>query len=429
MKKYYLKKLNDSQLKNLCTRKAIQLDNVFPLVQEILNQVKTKGDKALKDYTRKFDNINLSSFMVTQKEIKEACQKIPKDVQIAFQKASSNIKRFHKAQLRKYKAVKTMPGVLCVSQLRPIEKVGLYIPGSTAPLPSTVLMLAIPAKLAGCKDIILVTPPNSNGSIPDVILYASKLCKVNKVFKLGGAQAIAALAYGTESIKKVYKVFGPGNQYVTAAKMLVSADPSGVAIDMPAGPTEVLIIADKNAKASFVASDLLAQAEHSINAQAILVCTNKNKILEILNQVKQQLKTLPRKKIAQQSLKDSFVLIVNSIEEALSFSNRYAPEHLILNIRDAKKYIQRIINAGSVFLGQYSCESAGDYASGTNHILPTYGLACAYSGISVNSFQKQITFQEVTAQGAKILGPIVGKMAEQESLDGHRKAMELRYKL
>lgn len=428
MKKYHIKNLNDFQLKSLCKRKAIQLDNVFPLVQEIISQVKIRGDRALKDYTKQFDNVNLSSFLVTQKEIKETCKKIPKDVQIAFKKSYSNIKRFHKAQLRKYKAVKTMPGILCFPQLRPIEKVGFYIPGGTAPLPSTVLMLAIPAKLAGCKDITLVTPPNSNGTIPDVILYAAKLCGVNKVFKLGGAQAIAALAYGTESIAKVYKIFGPGNQYVTASKMLVSSDPEGATIDMPAGPTEALVIADKNAKASFVASDLLAQAEHSIDAQIVLICTNKSKTMEILGQVKQQLKTLPRKKIAQQSLKNSFALIVNSIEEAINFSNTYAPEHLVLNIRAAKKYVQKIINAGSVFLGQYSCESAGDYASGTNHVLPTYGLACAYSGISVDSFQKQITFQEVTAQGAKILGPIVEKMAEQEYLYGHKRAMELRYK-
>lgn len=427
MKKYYFKQLNDASLKALCERRAIRFDDVLPVVENVLREIKTRGDEAVRDFTAKFDNVSLSSLAVTKREIEQAAKRIPQDVQSAFRKAARNIEKFHKSQLPKRKKAETMAGVNCFAEARSIEKVGLYIPGGTAPLPSTVLMLAIPAKLAGCKEIVLVAPPTKDGNVSDIILFAAKLCGVTKIFKIGGAQAIAALAFGTRSVPKVYKIFGPGNQYVTAAKMLVSIDPEGSAIDMPAGPTEVLVIADEKARADFVASDLLSQAEHGIDSQAILATTSDRKADEVLGEVKRQLQTLPREEIARKSLGNSFVIVVDSIEEAISFSNRYAPEHLILNVVNAKKYVPAITNAGSVFLGAYSCESAGDYASGTNHSLPTYGYARVFGGVSVSSFQKQVTFQEITKQGAKNLGPIVATMASQESLEGHKRAMELRY--
>ncbi len=428
MKKYYFKQLNDAQLKGLCKRKAGRFDALFPVVKEIIEEVKSQGDRAVKDWTKKFDGAALSSFIVTEKEIDEASLAVTESVKRAFKRAVLNIKKFHETQIIKRKGVETMPGVSCFWEMRPIERVGLYAPGGSAPLPSTVLMLAIPAKLAGCREIIMTTPPNREGRVDDIILYAAKLCGVKNIFKIGGAQAIAAMGYGTESVPKVYKIFGPGNQYVTAAKMLISIDPDGAAIDMPAGPTEVLIIADKSARPDFVASDILSQAEHGIDSQSVLVCADKKKTDEILVQVKEQLQDLPRKEIAKKALNNSFALIVDSVEEAITFSNMYAPEHLILNVENVEKYVAKIINAGSVFLGQYSCESAGDYASGANHSLPTYGYSRVYGGVSVSSFQKQITFQKITKQGAKNLGPIVSKMAEQESLKGHKRAMELRYK-
>jgi len=428
MKKYYFKQLNDAQLKGLCKRKAGRFDALFPVVKEIIEEVKSQGDRAVKDWTKKFDGAALSSFIVTEKEIDEASLAVTESVKRAFKRAVLNIKKFHETQIIKRKGVETMPGVSCFWEMRPIERVGLYAPGGSAPLPSTVLMLAIPAKLAGCREIIMTTPPNREGRVDDIILYAAKLCGVKNIFKIGGAQAIAAMGYGTESVPKVYKIFGPGNQHVTAAKMLISIDPDGAAIDMPAGPTEVLIIADKSARPDFVASDILSQAEHGIDSQSVLVCADKKKTDEILVQVKEQLQDLPRKEIAKKALNNSFALIVDSVEEAITFSNMYAPEHLILNVENVEKYVAKIINAGSVFLGQYSCESAGDYASGANHSLPTYGYSRVYGGVSVSSFQKQITFQKITKQGAKNLGPIVSKMAEQESLKGHKRAMELRYK-
>ena len=427
MKKYYFRQLDETLLKNLCGRKAIRFDAVLPIVQDVLRKVKSSGDKAIREYTKKFDNVCLSSFAVMQAEIERACECVPKNIQSAFNKTARNIERFHKSQMVKLKKVQTMPGITCFTETRPIEKVGLYIPGGTVPLPSTVLMLGIPAKLAGCKEIVLVTPPTKDGNVADIILFAAKLCGITKIFKIGGAQAIAALAFGTESVPKVYKIFGPGNQYVTAAKMLVSIDPNGAAIDMPAGPTEVLVIADEKARVDFVASDILSQAEHGIDSQAILITTSDRKANEVLGKVKLQLQTLPRKEIAQKSLSNSFVIVVDSIDQAISFSNQYAPEHLILNVVNAKKYVPAITNAGSVFLGPYSCESAGDYASGTNHSLPTYGYARVFSGVSVSSFQKQLTFQKITKQGAKNLGPIVTTIASQESFEGHKRAMQLRY--
>lgn len=427
MKKYYFKQLDDTSLKNLCKRKSIRSDAVLPIVQNVLREVKIRSDEAVREFTEKFDNVSLSSFAVTQEEIDRACKRVPKHIQSVFGQAARNIKTFHKRQITKLEKVETVPGVTCFAEARPIEKVGLYIPGGTTPLPSTVPMLAIPARLAGCKEIVLVTPPTKDANVDNITLFAAKLCGVTQIFKIGGAQAIAALAFGTKSVPKVHKIFGPGNQYVTAAKMLVSIDPDGAAIDMPAGPTEVLVVADEKAQADFVASDLLSQAEHGTDSQAILVTTTNKKANEVLSEVEQQLQTLPRKNIAQKSLGNSFIIVVDSIDEAITFSNRYAPEHLILNVENATKYVQDITNAGSVFLGPYSCESAGDYASGTNHSLPTSGYARVYGGVSVSSFQKQVTFQEITKQGAKNLGPIVTIMALQESLEGHKRAMELRY--
>ncbi len=427
MKKYYLKKLDSQKLKEILKRKSIQFERIFPIVKKIIREVKEKGDEALRYYTEKFDGVKLDSFEVTQEEIDFASKRIPNDVQLAFKKAAQNIERFQKIQIVKKKEVETMPGVISFFEPRPIEKVGLYIPGGKTPLPSTVLMLGIPAKLAGCKEIILVTPPDKDGKVSDIILFSAKLCGINKIFKIGGAQAIAALSYGTESIPKVDKIFGPGNQYVTAAKMLVSIDPDGAAIDMPAGPTELLVIADDYARADFVASDILSQAEHGEDSQIILLTTSDKKADEISLEIKRQMKTLPRKEIAKKALKNGFILIAKSIDEAIAFSNMFAPEHLILNTKGAERYVSKIINAGSVFLGPYSCESAGDYASGTNHVLPTLGYAKVYGGISVSSFQKQVSFQKIALKGAKNLGPIVSIMAGEELLEGHKRAMRFRY--
>lgn len=429
MKKYYFKKLDKVMIEELLRRPAIDFQIIFPKVQKVLSDVKERGDNALIEYTKKFDGIDISKFEVTEKEIIEASKRIPKDVKSAFETAAKNIEKFHKENfISSYKEIETMPGVTCFSKVKPIEKVGLYIPGGTAPLPSTVLMLGIPAKIAGCKEIIICTPPNKNGEIPDIILYAAQLAGIKRIFKLGGAQAIAAMAYGTESIPKVYKIFGPGNQYVTAAKMLVSIDSEGCAIDIPAGPSEVMVIADKDARADFVASDMLSQAEHGPDSQVSLICNDDEKSEEVLKEIEKQLALLPRADITAQALEKSFVLIVDDLNDAFEFANKYAPEHLILNVKDSDSYIDKVLNAGSVFLGQYSCESAGDYASGTNHTLPTYGYAKAYSGISVDSFVKKITFQKLSEYGIKNLGPIVEKMAEVEELDAHKNAMSLRLK-
>jgi histidinol dehydrogenase len=427
MKCYDIVQLNEEQLRALCKRPAINFDTVTPIVTPILDDIRQNGDNAVRRYEAKFGNENSGNLQVTEKEIDDACSRIPEEIQRAFTQAAKNIETFHEAQLKIEAKVETMPGVTCFAEMRGIERVGLYVPGGTAPLPSTLLMLAIPAKLAGCKEIVVCTP-SKNGAVTDIVLYVARLCGVSKIFKIGGTQAVAAMAYGTEAVPKVYKIFGPGNQYVTAAKMLVSIDPDGAAIDMPAGPSEVLVIADDQARADFVAADLLAQAEHGTDSQVILVSTSQAKIEEVLSELEKQLMLLPRKDIAKQALANSFALLVPSAKGAVDFSNRYAPEHLILNVADAKKLLPKIINAGSVFVGPYSCESAGDYASGTNHSLPTYGYARAYSGVSVASFQKRITFQQVTERGATAIGPTVSVMAAQEGLDAHRRAMEFRYK-
>lgn len=427
MKRYDIAQLDEDQLEVLCKRPAISFDTVTPIVTLILDDIRQNGDNAIRRYEAKFGNKNSGDPQVTEKEIDDACLRIPKKVQRAFAQAAENIETFHKAQLRTEAKVETMPGVTCFAEMRGIEKVGLYVPGGTAPLPSTLLMLAIPAKLAGCKEIVICTP-SKDGVIADIVLYVARLCGVDKIFKIGGAQAIAAMAYGTETVPKAYKIFGPGNQYVTAAKMLVSIDPDGAAIDMPAGPSEVLVVADERARADFVAADLLAQAEHGPDSQVALISTSRTKIEEVLSELEKQLTSLPRKDVARQALVNSFALLVSSAGSAVDFSNRYAPEHLILNVADTEKLIPKIMNAGSVFVDPYSCESAGDYASGTNHSLPTYGYARAYSGVSVASFQKRITFQQVTQAGAAIVGPMVSVMAAKEGLDAHKRAMELRYK-
>lgn len=435
LKKYYWKKLEQIKIKALCNRKAINFEQIYKVVKPILEEVKKYGDSAVEKYTKRFDKVDFKrlgstssgNFTLTEKEIAAACKRIPSNIQKAFYIAAKNIQKFHKLQIPKKIRKEVMPGVVCFREARAIEKVGLYIPGGTAILPSTVLMLAIPAKIAGCEDIIMCTPPGENGFVSDIVLFAAKLAGITKIFKIGGAQAVSAMAYGTESIPKVDKIFGPGNQYVTAAKMLVNLD--GTAIDLPAGPTEVLVIADKNSRSDFVAADLLSQAEHGIDSCAILVCTDEKKTDEILREINRQLTDLPRKETAKRALKNSFALIVSDIKQAFDFANEYAPEHLILNMVNAEKYVSFVRNAGSVFLGPYSCESAGDYASGTNHVLPTYGYAKAYGGVAVESFLKQITFQKITREGAKNLGPTIATMAEQESLEGHKKAMEIRYKL
>jgi histidinol dehydrogenase len=427
MKRFNFNDLAESDLQDLCRRPAIDFATVMPVVQQILSDVRHKGDVSVREYELKFGGKPFDTLQVTKAEIDAACQRIPDATKAAFKQAAKNIRQFHKAQIQPRSVVETMPGVACFGRMRGIEKVGLYIPGGSASLPSTVLMLAIPARLAGCKEIVLCTP-SQNGRVPDIILYAANLCGVSRIFKIGGAQAIAAMAYGTESVPKVYKVFGPGNQFVTAAKMQVSIDPDGAAIDMPAGPSEVLVVADSSARADFVAADLLAQAEHGPDSQVAIVSPSSNKVNEVLDELQKQLQSLPRRRVAARALDNSFALHVPSLATALDFSNRYAPEHLILNTKNASELANHVVNAGSVFIGPYSCESAGDYASGTNHSLPTYGWARAYSGVSVASFQKQISFQRISESGARNIGPTVAILAREEGLDAHRRAMELRYK-
>lgn len=426
MKSYFLNQLNTNEIDKLCDRSFNTAPAIFRTVKRILKDVKQNGDSAIKYYTKKFDNTDCTSLSVPTSEIEKAGTLLTSAVKSAIDIANSNIYAFHKAQLPKTLRVETMPGVSCIRQWQPIEKVGLYIPGGTAPLVSTMLMLGIPALLADCKQVIVCTPPMSDGTVSPAILYAAKLCNITQVFKVGGAQAIAGMAYGSETLPKSFKIFGPGNAYVTVAKLLVSQDPSGAAIDLPAGPSEVLIICDDEARNDFVASDLISQAEHGSNSQSILVCLSEEKANAISKEVKRQLDQLPRKKLATKSLKNSYMIVSPTINQAIEFSNRYAPEHLILNVENPESIRSLVKNAGSVFLGAYSCESAGDYASGTNHTLPTSGFSCAYSGLSVESFMKHISFQTITKQGAELIGPTVMELAELEGLTGHKNAMQLR---
>lgn len=420
--------INPSQTtwKVLCSRPALELDFLESVVKNILARVKKSGDYALREFSLQYDKVQLEHLAVTQDEIETAIASISTELKQAIEVAYANIRKFHAAQRTPDLSVETMPGVVCERRSVPIQKVGIYIPGGTAPLFSTVLMLATPARLAGCKEIILCTPPMPSGQVHPAILFAASLTGVTRIFKVGGAQAIGAMAYGTETIPQVHKIFGPGNQYVTKAKQLVAME--GTAIDMPAGPSEVLVFADGKANPAFVAADLLSQAEHGTDSQVVLVTLEETSISLILNELEAQRKNLPRKEIASECLKNSLALVFNTPSDAFEFINEYAPEHLIVNAESAQEYIPRIQNAGSVFLGGFTPESVGDYASGTNHTLPTNGFAKAYSGVALSSFQKTITYQTVTMAGLKQIGPVVELMAEAENLEAHKNAISIRLK-
>ena len=410
--------------KTLLQRPYVDNSAVLENVQQILRGVKEKGDEALRGFIKKFDCIELQNFEVGEDEIKRAGSLISEDLKQAIQQAANNIEVFHRKQVTEVEVIETMPGVQCWRQNIGIEKVGLYIPGGTAPLFSTVLMLGIPAAIARCKEVVLCTPSNKEGNVHPAILYAAHLVGINKIYKIGGAQAIAALAYGTESVEAVYKIFGPGNQYVTAAKQLVQMN--GVAIDMPAGPSEVCVMADETADARFIAADLLSQAEHGADSQVLLVSTNEVIVNEVMQELEDQLENLPRKEIALKALENSKAIIVNNIDEAIELANEYAAEHLIICCKDADDIAEKIINAGSIFIGNYSPESVGDYASGTNHTLPTNGFAKAYSGVSVDSFVKKITYQKLNKEGLNNIGSTVIAMAEAEGLQAHAAAVAVR---
>lgn len=415
-----------SDWKSILSRPTLNTATLRDTALQVLGAIREKGDKAVIEYEEKFDKVKLSSPEVTEEEFAEAELLTDSKLKEAIGNALENIRTFHASQKFEGKKITTTNGVTCWQKAVAIEKVGLYIPGGTAPLFSTVLMLAAPAKIAGCKEIVLCSPPNKEGKINPAILYAAKAAGVSRIFKAGGVQAIGAMAYGTESIPKVYKIFGPGNQYVMAAKQEVSLH--DVAIDMPAGPSEVAVLADETANPAYVASDLLSQAEHGVDSQAILITTSEDMIDKVKNEVEKQLAVLPRKEITEKSLSHSKLILVNSIDEAIEMSNEYAPEHLIIETKDYMQVAERIVNAGSVFLGPYTPESAGDYASGTNHTLPTNGYAKAYSGVNLDSFMRKITFQEITREGIMNIGPTIETMAANEFLDAHKNAVSVRLK-
>ena len=417
---------DQSQWTEMLKRPVMNTENLFDTVRSIINRVKAEGDRAVLEYEEKFDKAILSSLVVSAEEQAEAETLVSEDLQAAIRLAKQNIETFHAAQRFEGKKVETQPGVACWQKAVAIEKVGLYIPGGTAPLFSTVLMLAVPAKIAGCKEIVLCTPPGKDGKVHPAVLFAAKVAGVSRIFKVGGVQAIAAMAYGTESVPKVYKIFGPGNQYVTAAKQLVSL--RDVAIDMPAGPSEVEVLADETANPVFVAADLLSQAEHGADSQAVLVTTSARLQQAVKEEVERQLALLPRKEIAEQSLANSKLIVVRSLEEAIELTNAYAPEHLIIETAAYMSVAGKVVNAGSVFLGSLSPESAGDYASGTNHTLPTNGYAKAYSGVSLDSFIRKITFQEIKPEGIRAIGPAIEVMAANEQLAAHKNAVTVRLK-
>ena len=416
--------LDKSQWQEILKRPVMNTENLFDTVRSVIDRVKEEGDRAVLDYEEKFDKVVLASLAVSEEEQQEAENLVSEDLKAAIRLAKQNIETFHAAQRFEGKKVQTQPGVTCWQKAVAIEKVGLYIPGGTAPLFSTVLMLAVPARIAGCKEIVLCTPPGRDGKVHPAVLFAAKVAGVNRIFKAGGIQAIAAMAYGTESVPKVYKIFGPGNQYVTAAKQLVSL--RDVAIDMPAGPSEVEVLADETANPIFVAADLLSQAEHGVDSQAILITTSVELQQAVKVEVERQLALLPRKEIAEKSLANSKLIVVDSMTEAIELTNAYAPEHLIIETEDYLSVAERIVNAGSVFLGSLTPESAGDYASGTNHTLPTNGYAKAYSGVSLDSFIRKITFQEIKPEGLNIIGPAIELMAANEQLDAHKNAVSVR---
>ena len=408
----------------LLKRPTQDVSTLFEKVNTILKNVKANGDKAVLEYAEQFDRVKLESLAVTPEEMKEAEAQVPIELKVAILLAQRNIYTFHKKQKFEGKKVETMEGVTCWQKAVGIEKVGLYVPGGTAPLFSTVLMLAVPAKIAGCKEIVLCTPPNKEGKVNPAILYAAQVAGVSKIFKAGGVQAIGAMAYGTESVPKVYKIFGPGNQYVMAAKQMVALH--DVAIDMPAGPSEVEVIADETANPKFVAADLLSQAEHGVDSQVVLVTTSEKLLEEVEYEVQHQLARLPRWQIAEKSLENSKLILVKDMDEALEITNEYAPEHLIVETKDYMEVAEKVVNAGSVFLGSFTPESAGDYASGTNHTLPTNGYAKAYSGVSLDSFIRKITFQEINREGIQNIGPAIEVMAAHEQLDAHKNAVTVR---
>ena len=413
-----------SQWQELLKRPVMNTESLFGTVQGIIDRVKAGGDEAVLQYEMQFDKVSLSALAVSSEEFDEAENLIDEELKAAIRLAAGNISAFHAAQRFVGKKVETQPGVTCWQKAVPIEKVGLYIPGGTAPLFSTVLMLAVPACIAGCREIVLCTPPGKDGKVHPAVLFAARVAGVQRVFKAGGVQAIAAMAYGTESIPKVYKIFGPGNQYVTAAKQLVSL--RDVAIDMPAGPSEVEVLADATANPVFVAADLLSQAEHGVDSQAVLITTSKELQQTVKDEVERQLDLLPRKEIAARSLANSKLIVVKDMEEAVEMTNAYAPEHLIVETENYMAVAEQIVNAGSVFLGTLTPESAGDYASGTNHTLPTNGYTKAYSGVSLDSFIRKMTFQEIKPEGLCKIGPAIEVMAANESLDGHKNAVSVR---
>ena len=410
----------------LCTRPSIIKSELEETVRSIISNVKSFGDQALLDYAERFDRMKTDTLKVTPEEIAGSAGKISEELKAAIDIAWRNIEKFHNAQLYSEPTIETSPGVICRRKNVAIEKVGLYIPGGSAPLFSTVLMLAIPAKIAGCKEIVICTPPDRDGNTNPLILYTAGLLGIKNIFKTGGAQAIAAMAYGTKTIPKVYKIFGPGNQYVTKAKELIQQD--GISIDLPAGPSEVLIIADKTANPEFIAADLLSQAEHGSDSQVIMLCDDLEIISKTKKELEKQLKEIPRIEIASKALDNSLFILLDSMDDCIDFSNLYAPEHLIINTSDFTSISEKVINAGSVFLGKFSCESAGDYASGTNHTLPTNGYARCYSGISTESFVKKISFQELSGKGIEKLGPAIALMAEAELLQAHKNAVTVRLK-
>ncbi|UII75918.1 histidinol dehydrogenase [Flagellimonas sp. HMM57] len=422
MKKY--KNPNKSEWSKILSRPTQTFDEVEPIVKEVFEKVQNEGDTTLRTYTQKFDGVTISNFKVSEQEVLEATVLVSEDLKQAISLAKGNIEKFHLAQKTGKTKLETMPGVLCWQEKKPIQKVGLYIPGGTAPLFSTILMLAVPAKIAGCEEIVLCTPPNSKGEVNPAILYTAQLCGVTQIFKVGGIQAIAGMTFGTASIPKVYKIFGPGNQYVTVAKQL--ATKYGIAIDMPAGPSELLVVADDTANAAFVASDLLSQAEHGMDSQVVLVSTSERLLDAVAKEIDIQLEQLPRKAIAKKAIENSRLILVENNQVAVDIINEYAPEHYIVCVADEDFYIQNTINAGSVFIGNYTPESAGDYASGTNHTLPTNGYAKQYSGVNLDSFMKSMTFQKITKEGILGIGNAIELMAEAEGLQAHKNAVTLR---
>ncbi|MCX8582738.1 MULTISPECIES: histidinol dehydrogenase [unclassified Gilliamella] len=423
MKLSYWQNCSKEQQAELLTRPAIAAsDSISQVVKDILTQVKQNGDQALKALSSKYDKTQTNQIKLTEGEIKTATSRVKSDLKQAMQLAVSNIEKFHQAQVRQTITVETMPGIKCQSVTRPIDSVGLYIPGGSAPLLSTVLMLAIPAKIAGCRKVILCSPP----PIADEILYAAELCGVTEIYQLGGAQAIAAMALGTESVPKVDKIFGPGNAYVTEAKRQVSQRLDGAAIDMPAGPSEVLVIADSSANPSFIAADLLSQAEHGPDSQVVLLTPDEKIAQEVSIEVDKQLMQLSRQDIAEKALKESRLIVTNDLEECVDISNRYGPEHLIIQTKNADQLVDKINSAGSIFIGDWSPESAGDYASGTNHVLPTYGYTSTYSSLGLPDFQKRMTVQKLTPDGLKAIGTAVELMAQAEQLTAHKNAVTIR---